>query len=100
MSNIRDMKNIVGRIHRHESLAGINLRNLYFSSMDFSRVKLGRADLTGCGLNHTLLDGCDLRDANFTGAKLSHASLNGAKLSGAFSPRFWQTALHSRARRD
>ena len=88
MSNLRDMKNIVGRIYRHESLAGIDLRNLYFSSMDFSRVELRRADLTGCCLNHALLDGCDLRDANLTGAKLSHASLNGAKLSGHFRRGF------------
>jgi uncharacterized protein YjbI with pentapeptide repeats len=77
------MKRILERIYRHESLAGIDLRNLYFSSMNFSRLELRRADLTGCCLNHALLDGCDLTDANLTGAKLRSASLNGAKLSGA-----------------
>ena len=83
MSNERDIKSILGRIYNHESLTGIDLRNLYFSSMDFSPLELRRADMTGCCLNYALLDECDLTDANLTDAKLSHASLNGAKLSGA-----------------
>jgi uncharacterized protein YjbI with pentapeptide repeats len=48
MSNGRDMKRILDRIYNHESLAGIDLRNLYLSSMDFSHLELRRADLTGC----------------------------------------------------
>ncbi|HKY09274.1 MAG TPA: pentapeptide repeat-containing protein [Candidatus Binatia bacterium] len=83
MSKVRGMKRIIDRIYRHESLDGIDLRNLYLSSMNFSRLGLRRADLTGCCLNHALLDGCDLTNANLTGAKLSHASLKRARLSGA-----------------
>jgi uncharacterized protein YjbI with pentapeptide repeats len=83
MSNGRDLKPILQRIYKHQSLAGIDLRNLYLSFMDFSCLELRRADLAGCCLNHALLDDCDLSDANLTNAKLSHASLDRANLAGA-----------------
>jgi uncharacterized protein YjbI with pentapeptide repeats len=83
MANGRDLKTILRKIYKHQSLAGIDLRNLYLSFMDFSGLELRRADLAGCCLNHALLDDCDLTDANLTEAKLNHASLHRAKLAGA-----------------
>lgn len=82
MPNGRDLKYILKRAYNHESLIGIDLRNLYLSFMDFSGLEFRRADLEGCCLSHALLDDCDLTGANLTNAKLSHASLNGAKLTG------------------
>ena len=79
----RDLKHILKKIYNHESLAGVDLRNLYLSCTDFSGLKLCRADLEGCCLTHALLHDCDLTDANLTNANLSHASLNRANLTGA-----------------
>ena len=71
------------RIYNHESLVGIDLRNLYLSFMNFTGLELRRTDLEGCCLSHAVMDDCDLTDANLTNAKLSHASLTRAKLAGA-----------------
>jgi uncharacterized protein YjbI with pentapeptide repeats len=83
MLNGKDLRNILKRVYNHESLIGIDLRNLYLSFMNFSGLELRRADLEGCCLTHSILDDCDLTDANLTNAKLSHASLNRAKMAGA-----------------
>src|SRR5213593_3359644 len=83
MSNGRYLKQILKKVYNHESLVGIDLRNLYLSFVDFSTLELRRADLEGCCLSHVLLDGSDLTDANLINAKLSHASFNRAKLAGA-----------------
>ena len=83
MANGRELKYILRKVYNHESLVGIDLRNLYLSFMDFSSLELRRAHLEGCCLSHALLDGSDLTDANLSNAKLSHASLNRAKLTGA-----------------
>lgn len=83
MRSRRDIKRILKKIYNHESLVGIDLRNLYLSFMNFSGLELRRADLEGCCLSHSLLDDCDLTDANLTNAKLTHASFNRAKMTGA-----------------
>jgi uncharacterized protein YjbI with pentapeptide repeats len=83
MPNGKHIKHILKRVYNHESLAGIDLRNLYFSFMDFSGLDLRTANLEGCCLSHALLDDCDLTDANLANAKLTHASLNRAKMTGA-----------------
>jgi uncharacterized protein YjbI with pentapeptide repeats len=83
MPNGRDLKHMLERVYNHESLVGVDLRNLYLSFMDFSGSELRRADLEGCCLSHARMDDCDLTDANLTNAKLNHASLNRAKLTGA-----------------
>jgi uncharacterized protein YjbI with pentapeptide repeats len=83
MANGRDLKYILRKVYNHESLVGIDLRNLYLSFIDLSRSQLRRANLKGCCLSHALLDDCDLTDANLSDAKLNHASLKGAKLAGA-----------------
>jgi uncharacterized protein YjbI with pentapeptide repeats len=79
----RDLRHILKRIYNHESLAGVDLRNLYLSCMDFSGLELRRADLEGCCLSHALLDDCDLTEANLTNANLRHTSFNRAKMTGA-----------------
>ena len=78
----KDLRHILKRVYNHESLAGIDLRNLYLSFMNFSGLHLRRADLEGCCLSHSILDNCDLTDANLTNAKLNHASLKRAKMMG------------------
>ena len=78
----KDLRHILKRVYNHESLAGIDLRNLYLSFMNFSGLDLRRADLEGCCLSHSILDDCDLTDANLTNAKLNHASLKRAKMMG------------------
>jgi hypothetical protein len=45
MSNGRDLKHILERINNHESLVGIDLRNLYLSFMNFTGLELRRTDL-------------------------------------------------------
>jgi uncharacterized protein YjbI with pentapeptide repeats len=79
----KNLKHILKKIYNHESLAGVDLRNLYLSCTDFSGSELCRADLEGCCLSHALLVGCDLTGANLANANLSHASFNRAKLPGA-----------------
>jgi len=83
MPHGKNLRHILKRVYNHESLIGIDLRNLYLSFMNFSGLELRRADLEGCCLSHALMDECDLTDANLTNAKLNHASLNRAKLAGA-----------------
>src|SRR5437870_12786167 len=78
----RHLKYVLRKVYNHESLVGIDLRNLYLSFVDFSSLELRRADLDGCCLSHALLDGSDLTDANLTNAKLSQASRNRTKLAG------------------
>src|SRR5439155_16964590 len=96
----RDLKYVLRKVYNHESLVGIDLRNLYLSFVDFSSLELRRADLEGCCLSHALLDGSDLTDANLTNAKLSHASLNRAQLAAPFSRMLSQMVLHLKAQRD
>ena len=91
MSNERDLKHILERIYNHESLVGIDLRNLYLSFMNFTGLELRRTDLEGCCLSHALMDDCDLTDANLTNAKLSHAKSHQSEIGGRHS--------HQRCRR-
>lgn len=43
----RDIRNILNKIYRHESLAGVDLRNLYLSCMDLSKLDLRGANFEG-----------------------------------------------------
>ena len=79
----KDLRHILKKVYNHDSLAGIDLRNLYLSFMNFSGLDLRRADLEGCRLSHSNLDDCDLTDANLANAKLNNASLTRAKMMGA-----------------
>ena len=46
------VRHILQKIEKHESLAGVDLRNLYLSGMDLSDLDLRRANLKGCRLNY------------------------------------------------
>ena len=54
MPNGRNLKPILEKVYNHESLVGIDLRNLYLSFMNFTGLELRRTDLEGCCLSHAL----------------------------------------------
>ncbi len=53
------LRHILQKIEKHESLAGVDLRNLYLSSMDLSNLDLRGANLKGCRLS----SGADFSEA-------------------------------------
>src|SRR5262247_521660 len=69
----KDLKHILKKIYNHESLAGVDLRNLYLSCTNFSGLELCRADLEGCCLSHARLN-----RAKLTGAILANVVADGA----------------------
>lgn len=77
------LRDVLNRIYNHESLAGVDLRNLYLSYMDLSRFDLQRANFEGCRLSCVIMDFSNLTDANFTDANLTNASFKKANLTGA-----------------
>lgn len=79
----RDLKGILQKVYYHESLAGVDLRNLYLSCMDFSGLDLRQANFEGCRLSFGVLDGSDLMNANLTNANLTNTSFKETNLSGA-----------------
>jgi uncharacterized protein YjbI with pentapeptide repeats len=80
-------KGLLDRIRDRESLAGADLRFLWFVHWDLSGRDLRAANLRGTQLTGSDLSSCDLRDAvleaaNLTGACLREAQLDNAKLNG------------------
>jgi len=45
------VRHILQKIEKHESLAGVDLRNLYLSGMDLSNLDLRGANFKGCRLS-------------------------------------------------
>jgi len=85
MPNGRNLKPILEKVYNHESLVGIDLRNLYLSFMDFTGLELRRTDLEGCCLSHAQMDDCDLTDANLS--RLKHgADLGALEDAMSFAP--------------
>jgi uncharacterized protein YjbI with pentapeptide repeats len=76
------MKRILEKIEKHESLAGVDLRNLYLSGMDLSNLDLRRANLKGCRLNFGKFVATDLTNADLTDTMLINASFKKANLRG------------------
>jgi uncharacterized protein YjbI with pentapeptide repeats len=81
-------KGLLDRIRDRESLAGADLRFLWFVHWDLSGRDLRAANLRGTHLTGSDLSGCDLRDAvletaNLRGACLREAQLHNANLNGA-----------------
>jgi uncharacterized protein YjbI with pentapeptide repeats len=81
-------KSLLDRIRNRESLAGADLRFLWFVHWDLSGRDLRAANLRGTQLTGSDLSGCDLRDAvleaaNLKGASLREAQLDNANLQGA-----------------
>jgi uncharacterized protein YjbI with pentapeptide repeats len=83
MKTDRNFRLIVSKIYNHESLVGSDLRNLYFSCMDFARMDLRHANFEGARLSQSILDRSDLTNANFANADLKNASFHQANLTGA-----------------
>jgi uncharacterized protein YjbI with pentapeptide repeats len=79
----RNWRTILQKIDNHESLAGTDLRNLYFSYTDFSGLDLRGANFKGCHMSYATMDGSDLSNADLTDANLIHASFKEANLTGA-----------------
>src|SRR6516162_10918222 len=78
----RNIRFILNKIYNRESLVGSDLRNLYFSCMDFAGMDLRHANFEGARLSHGVLDGSDLRNANFANTDLKNASFQHANLAG------------------
>lgn len=76
-------KALVDRIRDRDSLAGTDLRFLWFVHWDLSGRDLRAANLRGTHLTGSDLSGCDLRNAVFAAANLSGACLRGAQLEHA-----------------
>ena len=76
-------KGLLDRIRDRESLAGADLRFLWFVHWDLSGRDLRTANLRGTQLTGSDLSRCDLRDAVLEAANLSGASLREARLDNA-----------------
>lgn len=60
----------------------LNAAKVVFSGMDFERIKIPDADLTGAILDNTNLEGSDLRRATLKTAWLSNANMKEANMEG------------------
>ena len=78
----RHLRHILQRIEKHESLAGVDLRNLYLSGMDLSNLDLRGANLKGCRLSNGKLAASDLTNADLTDTLLINTSFKNANLVG------------------
>jgi uncharacterized protein YjbI with pentapeptide repeats len=76
------VRQILQKIEKRESLAGVDLRNLYLSGMDLSNLDLRGANLKGCRLSHGKLAASDLTNADLTDTMLIDASFKKANLAG------------------
>jgi uncharacterized protein YjbI with pentapeptide repeats len=76
------VRHILQKIEKHESLAGVDLRNLYLSGMDLSNLDLRGANLKGCRLSNGKLAATDLTNADLTDALLINTSFKNANLVG------------------
>ncbi len=83
MNADRKLRLIMSKIDKRESLRGSDLRNLYFTCMDFAGMDLRYANFEGARLNHGILKGSDLAYANLSHANLTNTSLQDANLTGA-----------------
>src|SRR3990170_613821 len=77
-----NVRQILQKIEKHESLAGVDLRNLYLSGMDLSNLDLKGANLKGCRLSNGKLAASDLTNADLSDAMLINASFKKANLAG------------------
>jgi uncharacterized protein YjbI with pentapeptide repeats len=76
-------KALLDRIRDRDSLAGADLRFLWFVHWDLSGRDLRGANLRGAQLTGSDLSGCDLRNAVLEAANLSGACLRAAQLEQA-----------------
>jgi uncharacterized protein YjbI with pentapeptide repeats len=82
MKTERKLKLILDKIDRRESLLGSDLRNLYFTCMNFSGLDLRQTNFEGARLSRGILDSSDLTNANLANTDLTNASFQQATLTG------------------
>jgi uncharacterized protein YjbI with pentapeptide repeats len=78
----RKLRLILNKIDRRESLVRSDLRNLYFTCMNFSGLDLRETNFQGARLSRGILDKSDLSNANLANTDLTKASLRKANLTG------------------
>jgi len=77
----RNLRLVLNKIYNRESLVDSDLRNLYFTCMDFAGMDLRRANFEGARLSHGILNGSDLTEANLANTDLTNASFEKANLT-------------------
>ena len=83
MNADRKLRLILNKIYRRESLLRSDLRNLYFTCMNFSGLDLREANFQGARLSRGILDSSDLTNANLANTDLTEASFREANVTGA-----------------
>ena len=83
MKTDRRLRLILDKMDRRESLLRSDLRNLYFTCMNFSGLDLRETNFEGARLSRGILDKTDLTNANLANTDLTHASFQRANLTGA-----------------
>ena len=78
----RRLRLILDKIDRRESLLRSDLRNLYFTCMNFSGLDLRETNFEGARLSRGILDKSDLTNANLANTDLTYASFQRANLTG------------------
>jgi uncharacterized protein YjbI with pentapeptide repeats len=78
----RQLRLILNKIDRRESLLRSDLRNLYFTCMNFSGLDLRETNFQGARLSRGILDKSDLSNANLANTDLTNASFRKANLTG------------------
>lgn len=78
----RNLRLILNKIYRGESLLRTDLRNLYFNCMNFSGLDLRETNFEGARLSRGILDSSDLTNANLANTDLTNASFQQANLTG------------------
>ena len=78
----RSFRLILNKINGRESLVRCDLRNLYFSCMNFTGMDLRETNFEGARLNRGVMDNSDLTNANLANTDLTNASFQQANLTG------------------
>lgn len=78
----RSQKSILNKIYGRESLVRSDLRNLYFTCMNFTGMDLRETNFEGARLSRGVLDRSDLTNANLANTDLTKASFQQANLTG------------------
>lgn len=78
----RSLRPILNKIDRRESLFRSDLRNLYFSCMNFAGMDLREANFEGARLKHGVFDSSDLTNANLANTDLTNVSFQHANVTG------------------
>jgi uncharacterized protein YjbI with pentapeptide repeats len=78
----RHFRIIFNKINNRESLIRSDLRNLYFTCMNFTGMDLRETNFEGARLSRGILNRSDLTNANLANTDLTNASFQQANLTG------------------